>query len=59
MIVWITGADGFIGRCLARELADAGYTVHGINHGAILDSDRSRLGLKTWLNSEIDAANQL
>jgi UDP-glucose 4-epimerase len=57
MIVWITGANGFIGRYLAQELAGAGYTVHGIGHGAIPDSDRSRLGLETWLNGEIDAAN--
>jgi UDP-glucose 4-epimerase len=57
MNVWITGANGFIGRYLARELADAGYAVHGIGHGAIHDSDRQRLGLKTWLNGEIDAAN--
>ena len=57
MIVWITGANGFIGRYLARELAEAGYAVHGIGHGAIHDSDRLRLGLKSWLNGEIDAAN--
>ena len=35
MSIWITGANGFIGRYLARQLADAGYTVHGIGHGAI------------------------
>jgi UDP-glucose 4-epimerase len=57
MNVWITGANGFIGSYLARELADAGYAVHGIGHGAIHDSDRQRLGLKTWLRGEIDAAN--
>ncbi|MGO8908883.1 MAG: NAD-dependent epimerase/dehydratase family protein [Bradyrhizobium sp.] len=57
MIVWITGAKGFIGRYLVRELADTGCTVHGIGHGAINDSDRLRLGLQTWLNGEIDAAN--
>jgi UDP-glucose 4-epimerase len=57
MIVWITGANGFIGRYLARQLADAGYAVHGIGHGAIHDSDRQRLGLQSWLNGEIDAAN--
>lgn len=57
MIAWITGANGFIGRYLARELADSGYSVHGIGHGAIHDSDRLRLGLQTWLNGEIDAAN--
>lgn len=57
MTVWITGANGFIGRYLARELADAGHAVHGIGHGAIHDSDRRHLGLQTWLNGEIDAAN--
>jgi UDP-glucose 4-epimerase len=57
MIVWITGANGFIGRHLARELADAGHAVQGIGHGAIADSERPRLGLQTWLNGEIDAAN--
>jgi UDP-glucose 4-epimerase len=57
MSVWITGANGFIGRYLARELADAGHAVHGIGHGAIHDSDKQRLGLQTWLNGEIDAAN--
>jgi UDP-glucose 4-epimerase len=57
MMVWITGANGFIGRYLARALADAGHVVHGIGHGAIPDADRMRLGLKTWLNGEIDAAN--
>src|SRR4029078_2269143 len=30
---------------------------HGVGHGAIHDSDRMRLGLQTWLNGEIDAAN--
>jgi UDP-glucose 4-epimerase len=54
---WITGANGFIGRYLARELTDAGHTVHGIGHGAIEDVDRQRIGLSEWLNGEIDAAN--
>ena len=57
MTVWITGANGFIGRYLARELADAGHAVHGIGHGAMEDSEKQRLGLRTWLNGEIDAAN--
>jgi len=56
-VVWITGAKGFIGRYLARELADAGHVVHGVGHGALEDFDRRRLGLQTWLNGEIDAAN--
>ena len=47
MTVWITGANGFIGRHLVRELADAGHAVHGIGHGAIEECDRQRLGLQS------------
>jgi UDP-glucose 4-epimerase len=57
MTVWITGANGFIGRYLARDLADAGHAVHGIGHGAIGDPEKRRIGLLSWLNGEIDAAN--
>jgi len=57
MTIWITGANGFIGRYLARELADAGQAVHGIGHGALGDFEKLRLGLQTWLNGEIDASN--
>jgi UDP-glucose 4-epimerase len=57
MTVWITGANGFIGRHLARTLADAGYSVHGVGHGALEEIDKNRLGLQLWLNGEIDATN--
>jgi UDP-glucose 4-epimerase len=57
MTVWITGANGFIGRHLAKALADAGHAVHGVGYGALEDTDRQRLGLRTWLSGEIDAAN--
>ena len=57
MTVWITGANGFIGRHLARALADAGYSVHGVGHGALEEIDKNRLGLQLWLNGEIDATN--
>ena len=55
--MWVTGANGFIGRHLVRALADAGHAVHGIGHGAFEDADRQRVGLGHWLNGEIDAAN--
>jgi UDP-glucose 4-epimerase len=57
MTVWITGANGFIGRHLARALADAGHSVHGVGHGALEEIDKDRLGLQLWLNGEIDATN--
>ena len=57
MTVWITGAGGFMGRYLARELANAGHAVHGIGHGALTDSEKQCLGLRTWLNGEIDDAS--
>jgi UDP-glucose 4-epimerase len=57
MTVWITGANGFIGHYLIRELADAGQTVYGVGHGAFAVADRHRLGLTAWVNGEIDAAN--
>ena len=57
MTVWITGANGFIGRHLARALADAGHSVHGVGHGALEEIEKSRLGLQLWLNGEIDATN--
>jgi UDP-glucose 4-epimerase len=57
MTMWVTGANGFIGRHLVRLLADNGQTVHGIGHGAVEDADRERIGFGDWLNGEIDAAN--
>jgi UDP-glucose 4-epimerase len=57
MIMWVTGANGFIGRYLVRVLADQDHQIHGIGHGAIEETERQRIGLREWLNGEIDAAN--
>lgn len=57
MSFWITGAKGFIGGHLVRELACAGGAVHGIGHGALEKIEWKRLGLRSWVNGEIDAAN--
>jgi UDP-glucose 4-epimerase len=55
--IWITGARGFIGRHLARWLANQGHTVHGIGHGPWTESEISSWGLSTWLNGEISTTN--
>jgi UDP-glucose 4-epimerase len=57
MSVWVTGARGFIGGHLAGELAGAGHAVHGIGHGALEEAECKRLGLQSWINGEIEAAN--
>jgi UDP-glucose 4-epimerase len=55
--VWITGAHGFIGRYLARWLADQNHTVAGIGHGAWPQAEAGRWGVSTWMNGEISASN--
>jgi UDP-glucose 4-epimerase len=57
MSAWVTGANGFIGRHLVRELAGAGRAVHGVGHGALDPADATALGLQMWINGEVDAAN--
>ena len=50
----VTGAFGFIGRHVARTLADRGYTVLALGHGA-WDSDEWRMwGISDWYSSDVD-----
>jgi UDP-glucose 4-epimerase len=57
MTMWVTGANGFIGRHLVRSLADGGHPVHGIGRGTFEDAGRQHAGLRQWLNGEIEPAN--
>lgn len=57
MIVWITGARGFIGRYLARNLAQHGNVVAGIGHGTWPETEAKHWGVSFWINGEIGASN--
>jgi len=57
MTVWITGANGFIARHLARELADRGRAVDGLGYGAPQDAEKAHWGYRNCLDGEIDASN--
>ena len=56
MIVWITGAKGFIGQYLARHLAARGNIVLGLGHG-LWPEAATEGGLVAWLNGEITCSN--
>jgi len=56
-LVWITGAQGFIGRHLARWLAARGYTVAGIGHGLWPQSEAAAWGVQRWLNGDVHSSN--
>jgi UDP-glucose 4-epimerase len=53
---WITGAHGFIGRHLAKRLADAGDTVAGIGNGAWPGAEASMWGVSDWVEAEVCGA---
>lgn len=57
MNIWITGANGFIGKYLTRELTQRGLAVHGLGHGALEEPEKHYLGIRNWLNGEIESAN--
>jgi UDP-glucose 4-epimerase len=50
----ITGAHGFVGRHVARRLADLGYTVTGLGHGDWTDDDPANWGLSAWRSADVD-----
>ncbi|HEY1551649.1 MAG TPA: NAD(P)-dependent oxidoreductase [Kofleriaceae bacterium] len=50
----VTGAAGFIGRHVARELAARGYTVDGIGRG--LFADHAAWGVSDWRATELATA---
>lgn len=55
--IWITGARGFIGRHLSRQMAAAGHRVCGLGHGIWPEAEALRWGMACWLNGDITPAN--
>lgn len=59
--VIVTGAAGFIGRHVCRELASQGFSVLGIGHGAWDEESFSSWGIERWLGADVgvDALQEL
>src|ERR1051326_8799898 len=49
----VTGAYGFLGRHVAKFLAEQGYLVTGIGHGVWPDSKSVKWGISRFLNSDV------
>jgi UDP-glucose 4-epimerase len=49
----VTGAQGFIGRHVARRLAQGGWQVHGIGHGDWTRAQSAEWGLEQWLAGDV------
>lgn len=54
---FVTGSRGFIGRHVAKTLAEGGCRVVGIGHGAWPEHECRDWGLVDWLNGDVSAAN--
>lgn len=56
MIVWVTGARGFIGQHVCRHFISLGWLVHGIGHGHWPESAKLT-GIQSWLNADVSFRN--
>lgn len=54
MDAFVTGAHGFVGRHVARQLAAAGYRVTGLGHGDWEGQDMTAWGLSGWRSADVD-----
>jgi UDP-glucose 4-epimerase len=55
--ILITGAHGFIGKHLARWLAQQGHQVSGLGHGIWPAAEAAAWGVSHWLNGDIQSGN--
>lgn len=49
----VTGAYGFVGRHVARQLARGGWRVIGLGHGAWVREEWQKWGITTWHSADI------
>lgn len=56
-VIWITGAQGFIGRHLALYVAARGHRVFGIGHGIWPEFEHATWGLTGWVSGNVEIAN--
>ncbi len=50
----VTGAHGFVGRHVARQLDSAGYVVAGLGHGNWTNSAPADWGIAHWRSADVD-----
>ena len=55
--ILLTGARGFIGQHVARNLAAAGHRVCGLGHGIWPEREARAWGVSQWLNGDITPGN--
>jgi UDP-glucose 4-epimerase len=55
--ILITGARGFIGQHLSRQLASAGHRVCGLGHGIWPASEAASCGMSRWVNGDVTPGN--
>lgn len=49
----VAGAHGFIGRHVCRALAEQGFAVRALGHGAWSGADATHWGVASWLDADI------
>ena len=57
MAIWITGARGFIGRYLSKQLSKSGSYTIGIGNGEQLVNEKEEWGLKKFVKHPISQVN--